>query len=242
MSDGLEHISAVLARVFPELLPEPRQQATVLGHDVLRPLGPEKIRLGDAASLGDEAHGPLFQAGDHQGDPLRPPFLRGSGHGLHNGSGVYSHGSAVSCAPPQAIYEYTQDRGACQGVSYGSAQVSDRTEFRRRLALAVEQSPLRQREIAERLGVREATVSDWMAGRTAPNLDQLLRLPVILDVSGHWLLTGAEPMRPVEQHAAVDALVEIARIVEEAIGRLRVQQKPLPLRGPDRAQEAGEAG
>ena len=120
--------------------------------------------------------------------------------------------------------------------------MSDRTEFRRRLALAVEQSQLRQREIAKRLGVREATVSDWMAGRTAPNLDQLLRLPGLLNVSGHWLLTGAGPMRPVPHHEAINALIEIARIVEEAIGSLRVQHKPLPLRGPDRAQQAGEAG
>jgi len=120
--------------------------------------------------------------------------------------------------------------------------VSDRTEFRRRLALAVEQSRLRQREIAKRLGGREATVSDWMAGRTAPNLDQLLRLPGLLNVSGHWLLTGAGPMRPVPHHEAINALIEIARIVEEAIGSLRVQHKPLPLRGPDRTQEAGEAG
>jgi len=120
--------------------------------------------------------------------------------------------------------------------------VSDRTEFRRRLALAVEQSKLRQREIAERLGVREATVSDWMTGRTAPNVDQLVRLPGILNVSGHWLLTGAGPMRPVEQHAAVEALVQIAQIVEETVGLMRAEQKQMPLRGPDRAQEAGEAG
>jgi transcriptional regulator with XRE-family HTH domain len=49
---------------------------------------------------------------------------------------------------------------------------------------------MNQKAIAARLGVSQAAVSEWVRGASAPGLDHLMKLPEILDVNGHWLLTG----------------------------------------------------
>jgi transcriptional regulator with XRE-family HTH domain len=49
-------------------------------------------------------------------------------------------------------------------------------EFRRALVTARIDSRLTQREMAERLGVKQAAVARWEAGETMPTLDTLFRV------------------------------------------------------------------
>ena len=63
-------------------------------------------------------------------------------------------------------------------------------EFPDRLEIAVRRAGLSQAALATILGVSSSTVSDWFAGRYLPRAEILMVLPDVLEVSGHWLLTG----------------------------------------------------
>ena len=63
-------------------------------------------------------------------------------------------------------------------------------EFSRRLREAMARRGMTQTELARRLDVRDATVSDWFNRGTMPSGSVMVRLPHVLDVDGHWLLTG----------------------------------------------------
>ncbi|MGO5472701.1 helix-turn-helix domain-containing protein [Streptococcus hyointestinalis] len=47
---------------------------------------------------------------------------------------------------------------------------------------------LTQKEIAEQIGIKQNTYSDWETGRTQPNLDYLSKLAHILDTTTDDLL------------------------------------------------------
>lgn len=49
---------------------------------------------------------------------------------------------------------------------------------------------LSQKDLAARLGVRQATVSAWFQKAQLPSGLTMLRIPETLAVDGHWLLTG----------------------------------------------------
>ena len=46
---------------------------------------------------------------------------------------------------------------------------------------------LKQQEIAELLGVKQNTYSDWENGKTDPSFENLVKLADLLDVSLDWL-------------------------------------------------------
>lgn len=46
---------------------------------------------------------------------------------------------------------------------------------------------LKQQEIAELLGVKRNTYSDWENGKTEPSFENLVKLADLLDVSLDWL-------------------------------------------------------
>ena len=85
--------------------------------------------------------------------------------------------------------------------------------FRDRLKQAVEACPLEKREIAKRVGLsRPGTLSTWLADGpdfAIPRGQQLLRLPGVLGVSGHWLLTGEGPMRGGEDGLRLQVIRQI---------------------------------
>lgn len=56
-------------------------------------------------------------------------------------------------------------------------------KFCNNLKLIRKGSGLKQREVAEKLGVVESCYANWEQGRTEPNIDMLRRLSVIFDVS-----------------------------------------------------------
>lgn len=50
-----------------------------------------------------------------------------------------------------------------------------------------------QADLARALDVGEATVSEWFTRGRVPQGDVFLRLPGVLRMNGHWLLTGDGP-------------------------------------------------
>jgi PAS domain S-box-containing protein len=85
--------------------------------------------------------------------------------------------------------------------------------FRDRLKQAVEACSLEKQEIAKRVGLRRpGTLSAWLGDGpdfAIPRGQQLLRLPDILGVSGHWLLTGEGPMRGGEDGLRLQVIRQI---------------------------------
>jgi transcriptional regulator with XRE-family HTH domain len=63
-----------------------------------------------------------------------------------------------------------------------TAEISDR------LAEAIRQSGCTQREIAEKIGVRQQQISSYIQGKTLPALDTLARLCVVLDLDANEIL------------------------------------------------------
>ena len=85
--------------------------------------------------------------------------------------------------------------------------------FRDRLKRAVEACSLEKREIASRVGLRRpGTLSAWLGDGSdvaMPRGRQLLRLPGVLGISGHWLLTGEGPMRGGEDGLRLELIRQI---------------------------------
>lgn len=98
--------------------------------------------------------------------------------------------------------------------------------FVRRLREALQLRGLSQADLARRIGVGEATVSEWLTRGRAPLGDVMLLLPEVLDVNGHWLLTGNGPREiPDGEHpdlyrqGAQDVLADVMRLCEDLRNR-----------------------
>lgn len=110
--------------------------------------------------------------------------------------------------------------------SYDNYRASDAQEppasdLVERVRLSVELLGVTATELAKRLGVSQGTVWPWLMGKGSPNADALARLPKVLHVSGHWLLTGEGEIGPPEASepligAFYAGLGEVIRHVREA--------------------------
>lgn len=98
--------------------------------------------------------------------------------------------------------------------------------FRARLREGLEHRGISQTELARRLEVRVATVNEWLNRDTMPSGPTMLRLPGMLGVDGHWLLTGER--RPPEGTDALfgDRRARVAALLEEAICVLDARDDP----------------
>ncbi len=63
-------------------------------------------------------------------------------------------------------------------------------EFGARLLTAREAAGMSKTDLAQRMGVGNATVSAWEAGRSRPRTNKLVTLAGLLSVSPTWLLSG----------------------------------------------------
>ena len=61
-------------------------------------------------------------------------------------------------------------------------------KFLERLNEALKLSPLSQMEIAEKLGVNKATITNYKKGKISPSLETFYELCKILDISADYLL------------------------------------------------------
>lgn len=84
----------------------------------------------------------------------------------------------------------TKDRrivDLCQEKSLRFVNVMEKTSFGQRLRLAFGNAKYAQ--IAEKMGVSEATIKVYMAGRV-PDADKLAKIAELTNCNLHWLLTG----------------------------------------------------
>ena len=102
-----------------------------------------------------------------------------------------------------------------------------------RLRLVLNDRGMSQAELARQLEVGDATVSEWFTRGRAPQGDVLLRLPRLLAVNGHWLLTGDGPRDPTPSREGDpysegfrEALGQIRGHLDELEGRLGGSSNP----------------
>ena len=57
----------------------------------------------------------------------------------------------------------------------------------------LQQLSMTQKELAERTGIQQSTISEWKKNRTNPSSDKILVICETLDVTPEWLLSGVDP-------------------------------------------------
>lgn len=88
----------------------------------------------------------------------------------------------------------------------------------RRLTQARDAAGLTNKEVAQRLGLDESTVSLWMNGKRTPRVENLQKLAAELDVEMSELWQGEEvlPATPA-QRAMVEEMADMSQAQQEAL-------------------------
>ena len=96
---------------------------------------------------------------------------------------------------------------------------SVREALRHRVVIAIRQAEITQAEIARALAVSPGRVSRWAnpddRQGELPSETYLPLLPTLLEVDGHWLLTGVGVMRRRDPSASRVALDRIERALRD---------------------------
>ena len=66
-------------------------------------------------------------------------------------------------------------------------------DISQKLAEAINQSGMKQTEIAEKIGVKQQQISSYIKGKTLPALDTLSRLCTVLDLDANEILCVERP-------------------------------------------------
>lgn len=116
----------------------------------------------------------------------------------------------------------------CKGV----VTAKRKETFGDRLRQALEASTLgSQTELAGLLEVRVSTVNAWAQDGALPEGKYMVRLPGLLDVSGHWLLTGEKPMKVPSAYDGlrleVIGVVRDGRLDEPTLRRILDEARPV---------------
>ena len=61
-------------------------------------------------------------------------------------------------------------------------------EFHEKLQIALSHRDMNQKQLAERMGVTEVSISRWMHGTRIPKVSDLKKLCKVMNVSADWLL------------------------------------------------------
>ena len=68
-----------------------------------------------------------------------------------------------------------------------------KTQLNEKIRNAIKQAGYRQKEVASRLDVTQAAVSEWVTGRSAPRYGMLVRLAEVLKLQPEWFLSDQSP-------------------------------------------------
>ena len=66
--------------------------------------------------------------------------------------------------------------------------------FSDRLRKAIDYQRFSNRKIAEKVGVSPTSIANILADENKPNVETVTRLVEVLQINGHWLLTGEGAM------------------------------------------------
>lgn len=108
-------------------------------------------------------------------------------------------------------------------------------DFGGRIRQALEYAGLNQSALARALDTQPHIVGSWVNHGVIPHSKHLVRLPELLGISGHWLLTGKGPMVHMDPGPEIAAYHEIAGIVD------RTRLRPPDAKG-DSAYKAAQQG
>lgn len=100
--------------------------------------------------------------------------------------------------------------------------------FGDRLSRAREAARMNQSELADRLGVKLATIRNWEADRSAPRANRLQMLTGLLNVSIIWLMTGNGAGAPDGEDAVADEATLraiIGEVRDIRIGQARLVER-----------------
>jgi transcriptional regulator with XRE-family HTH domain len=104
----------------------------------------------------------------------------------------------------------------------------DRMSWREKLAVARRSRGLSQAVLAQRISIRQATVSAWESGEANAGINDLLRAAEVLAVDPAWLFSTAADEFPTDQERAARAAFEARlrsvgpdRMLAELIGAPR---------------------
>lgn len=110
--------------------------------------------------------------------------------------------------------------------------------------MALDRKGLGQNELAEMVGASSGAASGWFSKGTYPGGNFIVQLPELLDVDGHWLLTGEGTMerkKGDDREALLDEWgAARARAVEKLADLLLADQVVLDKRA-EAALEVGRA-
>jgi transcriptional regulator with XRE-family HTH domain len=110
------------------------------------------------------------------------------------------------------------------------ARASHLSAFFERLRLCLDERDFKQADLARELGIGVATVSEWFTRGRVPGGDVVLRLPTVLQVNGHWLLTGEGPMEATSdgddlyRKGVKDALAHMSRGLGETANHFGIDR------------------
>jgi len=88
-----------------------------------------------------------------------------------------------------------------------------------RIKQALDYAGLNQSDLARALDTQPHIVGSWVNHGVIPHSKHLVRLPGLLGISGHWLLTGEGPMVHMDPGPEIAAYHQIVEIVDRT--RLR---------------------
>lgn len=87
------------------------------------------------------------------------------------------------------------------------------SNFSGRLKQAMEGKSYSANRLAQLLDTSASRVKGWLDGVHLPGGNHMVRLPGVLDVDGHWLLTGKGDMKPLSEGDAERKLQAIRGIL-----------------------------
>jgi transcriptional regulator with XRE-family HTH domain len=117
--------------------------------------------------------------------------------------------------------------------------------FLERVDAAMKRQGMNKGGLAKALGIERAgTVSQWWTKSRLPDSAVILRLPEILEVDGHWLLTGEGDMvraAPTDAQTFVeDVEALLARVKRKSKGLSRAEEKRLTAERADAADRQAQ--
>lgn len=86
--------------------------------------------------------------------------------------------------------------------------------FSGRLDRAMKAQGLNPNQLAQRLETSASRVTSWLDGSNLPGAAHVLKMPAILKVDGHWLLTGEGSMQTRRSGDAEVRLEVIRRVLD----------------------------
>lgn len=109
-----------------------------------------------------------------------------------------------------------------------------RKEFAARLELAIKATGMKKAQFARAIPIGDTTLTNYLAGQTAPGFDELEKICEITGASIQWLMFGAGPQYAVDIPTAagridVQRFFTVVQTVSDQASILSVQLEPLEL-------------